>query len=320
MNRLFLFLVFVAVSFGLTAVPYGQFWSAETLSSSSTPSTTPVSSHFEIPEYDEAMQEFQTLSTIDDDVEKTSEPDNVSEMASERPFKMDDHFHNKHGEDWGLYVPIDLSGESTTVRRAAGFGLEKRGADAGTMQMDCLETPEVCKNVGWFQNCLRDARGDHTKVVYINGPLELKVTPVADQNRIESGVKTSWGRPCKVWPFAQRFWHMHPNASSLSQKYDLETDEWPMATMTTPAFVSGRSVPEVSLRCMTGVHNIRGSNQITTFRKCQKHYKAGGKWAHHRNANAAGRCEQLAMGDTYTVDFNFDRFVPWNPNHDFIRE
>ena len=67
------------------------------------------------------------------------------------------------GDDWGLYVPIDIDwdGVKTVVRRAVG--LERRGVNRGVVQMDCLKAPEVCKNVGWYQNCLNDAKGDYKK-------------------------------------------------------------------------------------------------------------------------------------------------------------
>jgi hypothetical protein len=329
MHRLLLFLLLIAVSLGkieLKAVPYGQISSAETLFQSSTPSTTPESTLYNSLQHDEISEDFTPLDSIDNDFDEPFGPDIGSEATSGGSFNMDDHFHNKDGDNWGSYVPIEVNDKSTTVRRASGFGLEKRAFDAGVVQMDCLETPEVCKNAGWFQNCLRGAKGDHTKVTYENGPQEsTKDHPVADANRLESGVLTHPTTPCRLWPLAQRFWHMHPNASQLvheatAKLQTLQTDEWPMTIMKTNKLVFNSPIPEVSLRCMENGHNSRGAQQVLRFRRCQTVYsnkdpKKIGKWAGFRK----GPCQPLALGDTYHVQFNFDRFVAGNPDHDRLR-
>jgi hypothetical protein len=195
MHRLLVFVLLVAVACGLKAVPYGYSWSAETLFSSQTISTTtstiPDSTYYDFSQHYETAQDSSPFEIIDEDNDETS-PDSDSEPSLRKPFDMDEHLHNKDGDDWGLYFPIEVTEESTTVHQTMGFGLRKRGAAMGTVQMDCLDASEVCKNAGWFQNCLHDARGDPTTVTYENCPLELGIVkPVAEENRVQSGVTTS---------------------------------------------------------------------------------------------------------------------------------
>lgn len=294
-----------AVSSGLKAVHFGETRSAETLIPSSSPfsSVVPSSYHPELIENDYMQPEDPLPESIEDHQSIIEQPELNDESLPRRGFKMNDHFHNKVGDDWGLYVPIDLKGEKTVVRRAVG--LEKRGTPRGVLQFDCKLAPQVCKNAGFYQNCIRGAKGDYKKVTYTNGPTEDKRvvgTPQADINRFNSGVSTTWSTPCRAWPFAQRFWHPQDLPKSPVPKNGLQTDEWPMAIMETGDF---GKVPVISLRCMTSTENSAGARQVTNFRRPSGDtYKAGGKWELSR----LGDKEELGLGDTYFVNFNFDRF------------
>jgi hypothetical protein len=298
-----------AVSSGLKAVRFGETRSAETLmpfSSSSmnpTSSITPSFNDPELIEHDYIPPEDPLPELIDDDQMMVEHLELTDEGLPKRRFRMDDHFQNKVGDDWGLYVPIELEGEKTVVRRAEG--LEKRGQARGTIQFDCKLAPQVCMNAGFHQNCIRGAKGDYKKVIYTNGPTEdsrVMGTPQADENRYNSGVSTMWSTPCRAWPFAQRFWHPQDLPKSPVPANGLQTDESPMATMKTGDF---GTVPPISLRCMTSTENKAGARQVTNFRRPEgPTYKKGGKWEKYR----IGGTGELGLGDTYFVKFNFDSF------------
>lgn len=123
------------------------------------------------------------------------------------------------------YVPIGTTQDTTLVRRANG--IEKRAAFRGTMQIDCLEAPEVCQNACWYQNCLMDAQGDATKIKYQDGG---RNTARDNANRLQSGVTTSRGRPCTTWPFGQKFWdtyQFNPNPSKNPRSiWRLMSGQW----------------------------------------------------------------------------------------------
>jgi len=266
----------VAVSSGLKAVPYGQVWSAETLFPSSTPTLLTATKLDEAPKHDETTQNPISHDTIEDNDGKTSPPNAAYGITSEQPFNMDDHFHNKDGDDWGAYVPIDWNNQISVVRRAVG--LERRGVNRGILQMDYLKALEVCKNAGWYQNCLNEAKGDYKKVEYENGPTKAQNSAADIKNRWQSGVLTTWTPPCRAWPFCQRTWHPFANLRKQKlHKKGLETDEWPMASMKNPDFDATASTPQISLRCMTHDQNTAGSNQVMAFGRCWPDYRAGGK-------------------------------------------
>lgn len=301
-----------AASSGLKAVQFGETRSAETLFPSS--SLTSFSSSSIVPslhdprliELNYTKPEVPSPELIEDDQTSIERLGFTDEKSSTRDTDMDDRFHNKDGNDWGPYVPIGVNDGQTQVRQAGpGGGLGKVPGYRGVIQIDCMNAPEVCKNAGFYQNCLRGAKGDFTKVLYTNGPTEDdedEGTPVADKNRFNSGVSTSWSTPCRAWPFAQRFWHPPESVQGPFSKSGLQTDEWPMATMTTGPF---NSKNPRSLRCMTNGENVAGSQEVMNFRRPEgRHYKTGGKWKHHRY----GPEEPLLEGDTYNVNFNFDSF------------
>ena len=180
----------------------------------------------------------------------------------------------------------------------------------GTMQIDCYKAVEVCRNAGYYQNCLRGAAGNNQLVKYYNGPY---TDQFADDNRLNSGVTTDWGTPCNAWPFAQRFWHpQYP--PKKKNKPPLNTDEWPMATMYNQEFDEHATTPHVSLRCMESNENQYGSTAWTNFRSCKGPYntnpknagykKYKGMWARHRE----GLCRDMANGDWFYVNFNLDAF------------
>ena len=299
-----------AVSSGLKAVQFGETRSAETLFPSSSLTSSPSSSIVpslhdpELIEHNYTKPEDPFPDSIEDDQISIEQLELNDESSSSRGANMGDRFHNKDGNEWGPYIPIGVNDGQTHVRQAGpGGGLGQVPGYRGVVQMDCMKAPEVCKNAGFYQNCLRGAKGDYKKVLYTNGPKENdKKTPVADKNRFNSGVSTSWSTPCRAWPFAQRFWHPQELSQGPFKKSGLQTDEWPMATMTTGPF--NRNYP-ISLRCMTNTENRAGSQEVMAFRRPEgPNYKTGGKWKRFR----FGPEEQLLEGDTYNVNFNFDSF------------
>jgi hypothetical protein len=297
-----------AVSSGLTAVPFGELRSAETLFQYSSPS--PFPSPYPTPTTIEPLSHNDTkyVRLLDDeDIDRdVSTAQSVPDHHLVLKLALDNHESpdTRRGDDWGLHFPTGL-GEGRTVVARAG-GLEKRGAFRGVLQMDCKNAPEVCKNAGFYQNCLVGAKGDYTKVLHVNGKRENypdKKTPIADKARYNSGVSTSWSTPCRAWPFAQRFWHLQDTSKNPVPDKGLETDEWPMATMNTGSFNKNRPI---SLRCITHDENVAGSNEVMAFRtlKGGGNYVGRGKWKHHR----IGPEQPLDTDDTYHVDFNFDSF------------
>jgi hypothetical protein len=211
--------------------------------------------------HNDTKQENSPSKTFIDEDGTETQPRLDHHAEPNHGFDMDWHFHNKDGDDWGLYVPINLEDEKTVIRRAVG--LEKRVQARGTLHMDCKNAPEVCKNAGHYQNCLRKAKGNYKSFFYTNSPLETDknargktLTPQANENRSNSEVSLSWSRPCRASPFAQKFWHPQ-DSNSLGPKLDLETDEWPMATMRTGIW--DQLPARVSLRCTTPAGNTAGS-------------------------------------------------------------
>jgi hypothetical protein len=281
MLQLQLIPLLITVTAGLKAVPLGEIRSAETLSSSPSLSTSPAplstltnTDLFLHNDTKQARSPSETL--IDGDETETQSPIDDHAVPN-HGFDMDTHFHNKDGDDWGLYVPIELKGETTVVRRSVW--LEKRAQYCGIVHMDCRKAPEVCMNAGYYQNCMRKAKGNYQSFTYTNGPLEDDEnigTPQANENRYNSGVTTSWSRPCRAWLFAQKFWHPQ-DPKGLGPVLDLRTDEWPMAIMKTG--IVGQMV-SVSLRCMTAAANSAGGREVTDFRRpTGPNYLPGGRWA-----------------------------------------
>lgn len=179
------------------------------------------------------------------------------------------------------------------------------------MQIDCHKAVEVCRNAGYYQNCLKGAAGNNQWVKYYNGGYDSQF---AVDNRLNSGLTTDLGTPCNAWPFAQRFWHPQ-FAPGKPNVPELQTDEWPMATMYNEEFDEHARSPHVSLRCMKQNENGYGSTAWTNFRSCKgpyntdttsksyKKYKA--MWGLHRE----GYCKKnLAKGDWFYVNFNLDAF------------
>ena len=306
-----------AVSSGLKAVQFGETRSAETLFPSSSLTSSPSSSivpilhNPELIEHNYTKREDPSPDSIEDDQISIEQLELTDESLSSRGANMGDRFHNKGGNEWGPYIPIGVNDGQTHVRQAGpGGGLGQVPGYRGVVQMDCMKAPEVCKNAGFYQNCLRGAKGDYKKVLYTNGPKENdKKTPVADKNRYNSGVSTSWSTPCRAWPFAQRFWHPQELSQGPFSDAGLQTDEWPMATMQTGIF---GTVPPISLRCMSNSQNSAGSAQVMNFRRPDgSNYKDKGKWKKYR----PGDSSPLALGDSYFVAFNFDSFPKQGQKH-----
>jgi hypothetical protein len=145
-KMLLIFLIFpiFAVSPGLQAVRFGESKSAETLFPLSSAVPTPPDSF----QHGQTKPDNFPLEPSLDGEAPIVQAEFDHDVPTERKFHMDDHFHNKDGDDWGLYVPIDLDKDTTVVRRAVG--LEKRATYAGVVQMDCMIAREVCKNAGYY--------------------------------------------------------------------------------------------------------------------------------------------------------------------------
>lgn len=193
----------------------------------------------------------------------------------------------------------------------------------GVMQIDCLHAPDICRNAGWYQNCLRGAHGNINAVTYWSGPYD---ETVARANRKNSGVTISKTTPCKGWPFAQKFYH--PQTQGYEEPA-IETDEWPMATFQNSPFNPAAPVPQVSLRCMTYTQNKAGAVAWTNFRRCEGPYEdditSSGykKWKGlYAYGTRNGPCEPLLQNDWFHVNFNFSAFLPrgQNQTQDNIRE
>jgi hypothetical protein len=304
---LFISLPFAASS-GLKAIQFGQTTSAETLFSSTSP-VSPISTEIHSIHPNDGKVSGQLVEIVDDIVEKLSDLDIEDRTTAEAHFNLADVYHGHKGKYWSNYVPVDVISDKTVVRP---LGLERRAKERGILQMNCMEAPDVCRNAGWFQNCLMGAKGDHTKVVYYNGPLGQKN---AAKNRYNSGVTVNWGRACRVWPFAQLFWHPQwdPNATPKQKSQGFQVDEWPMANFILPEFTPNSGSTETSLRCMWGDQNTAGSNQVMDFRRnsATSKYPTGGDRAEFR----WGDQKPLVIGDSFLVQFNFSRFDPSNTDH-----
>ena len=307
LNMLLFLLIFpiFAISSGLQAVRFGESKSAETLFP--LPSATPAQPEsFPI---NQTKEEVLPLEPVLDGEEPIMQAEFDHDARTERKFNMDDHFHNKDGDDWGLYVPIDLHEDTTVVRRAVG--LEKRAAHVGVVQMDCKIAHEVCQNAGYYQNCLMGAKGNYRAVEYINGPSpkgERVPNIGANARRQWSGVSLVWSTPCKAWPFSQKFWD-HSDVAHVNET-SIQTDEWPMATMQGVRYTHnpGQTPPRAALRCMHNSQNSIGGAQVTNFIRGHGPYFHGGPWVRHRPNTLPNT--RIALGDWFNVDFNFDSFTP----------
>ena len=229
----------------------------------------------------------------------------------------------EHGKEHGSYSPGVP--DQAPVATNESHDLHKRQQrtipmDAGVMQIDCLQAPDICKNAGYYQNCIRRAYGNINAVTYRNGPYNERI---ANANRRQSGATLSSGSstPCNGWPFAQKFWH--PQTGGLSQPA-LQTDEWPMASFRNNPF--NPNAPPVSLRCMLSSQNAAGSTAWTNFRNCEGEYDpnpGSSGWRNWRGKYAYGTrngpCLKLIVDDWFRVNFNFSSFDPNKKAHNDLR-
>ena len=182
------------------------------------------------------------------------------------------------------------------------------------MQIDCFLAPDIFKNAGYYQNCIRNAQGNNLLVLYTDGD---RVKTTTDDSRVQSGVTLQGPTPCNGWPFAQRFWHPQNNGIQFPE---LQTDEWPMATFQNAQFNPNAAVPQVSLRCMPYYENNRGSQAWTQFRNCNGPYvanqnsKAWRKWGGKYAWSRQGPCTPMIPGDTFNVNFDFSFYPPRGQN------
>jgi hypothetical protein len=186
MHRLLLSMLLTAVFFGLALLPYGKVWSTETPFPSSAPSPvstqsgfsasspfsisfpTSASTDYELAQRHGTSQDLTSLRPIDDDVDNLSQPEPSNEIAPEQPFQIDGQFHDSDGDISDSDLPVNQTEESTLESRA--LGPKKSGKFRGTAQIDCLRSPLVCMNAGWYQNCFNKAYGNSKKILYSNGP------------------------------------------------------------------------------------------------------------------------------------------------------
>jgi hypothetical protein len=353
MHRLLLGILLIAGFCGLAVLPYSHVWSTETLFPSSTlspvsttsgfstsapfsistPSPSSVSTDYELAQHHGTSQDLMPLQIVDRDVDKLSQHDPSDKIISEQPFEIDDQPYDSNGNISGSAVLVDLMEKRAVEKRATRP--KGKGVFMGVAQINCLETILVCKNAGWYQNCLMGARVDHTKVLYINGRRDpVDDHSFSDDNRYNSGVSTSWATPCNAPPFPQLSYDRWQGPKLTTLKKDkktglmeihwvgLQADEWPMASMYTESFDPNAQVPQVSLRCMNGADNTGGSQSIMNFRRCKGDYKAGGSLEAHRFGAVQGvkQCQHLDEGDTYHVYLNFTMFDPKNATHNDLRK
>jgi hypothetical protein len=230
MHRLLLSILLIAGFCGLAAIPYAKVWSTETLFPSSTPfatfSKTPVPFFYEWFQHDEIKPDILPTQITSKDVDDTLQPQAVNGTVSEQPIDTEDDSKHSDRHLYGLYVPAGETDEHTLVRRSNV--LVKQGVFRGTIQMDCRIAPMVRKNAGYYQNCLRGARGNYKLVTYTNGPNEDSPYPEARKNRYNSGVSTGWATPCNARPFCQISydrWLDDLNNPVYNEEVGLQTDE-----------------------------------------------------------------------------------------------
>jgi hypothetical protein len=179
MLRCLLLLLPLAVATSLKAVPYGETKSAQTLfpppTSSKINDIQHIDIHHRITTGNGAADSLSVLagSGLAEAVDARDRLNMVDEAnVEEEDREFDDMFEEDEDED------------------EDGDDLEKRQARTtpmygGVMQIDCLLAPDICKNAGYYQNCIRQAYGNPSLVTYTNGPYDDTVTRI---NRIRSGV------------------------------------------------------------------------------------------------------------------------------------
>jgi hypothetical protein len=124
-----------------------------------------------------------------------------------------------------------LTEASRLVRRSNLLDAEEAASHANQMQVDCLEGPEICNQVCWFQNCVA---GDVGKVQFPEYAVgfdsatdKARSLEDADRNRLTSGVKTSRGPPCMNWPFGQKFYDTYPFQYQMADLFKEESKKAP---------------------------------------------------------------------------------------------
>jgi hypothetical protein len=124
-----------------------------------------------------------------------------------------------------------LTEASRLVRRSTLLDAEEAASHANQMQVDCLEGPEICNQVCWFQSCVA---GDVGKVQFpeyaigFDGATDkARSMEDADRNRLTSGVKTSRGPPCMNWPFEQKSYDTYPFQHQMADLFKEESKKAP---------------------------------------------------------------------------------------------
>jgi hypothetical protein len=167
MHRLLLSILLAAVFCGLSVLPYGKVWSTEPLFPSSTQSSvstqsgfsvstpfsisypTSASTHYESAQHHETSQDLMPLRSIEDDDGKVGLSDTSNKIVPKQPLEIDEQFHDNDGNISDSDVSMNQTEESTMVRRA--IRPKVNGLFMGVAQLNCLKTPLVCKNAGWYQ-------------------------------------------------------------------------------------------------------------------------------------------------------------------------
>lgn len=296
----------------MKAVPYGETKSAQTLFK---PVTSPTSITIDVNEHFDNHRAplLGDTSTLNLPERAEGEPSLAQELQLGKDFTALDMNHID-GIDGDLEAASPVSENFTSDHEHGVLGKRQVGQYRGIMQIDCYLAPDICKNAGYYQNCMRGAQGNNLHVLYTDGDRNIDTTR---DSRVQAGVTLQGATPCNGWPFAQRFWHPQNNGLELPE---LQTDEWPMATFQHNPFDPLSAVPQISLRCMPRYENNAGSQAWTQFRNCKGPFVANQqtdawrKWRGKYAWSRQGPCRPMRHGDTFNVNFDFSYFPPRGQN------
>jgi hypothetical protein len=261
------------------------------------------------------------ITNDDQTISDAEDLDNGSDPNDGLIVEIEDNV-SRHESEFGLFHATGLNDHQTLARRVNVLQ-GRQVVHRGVMQMNCLEAPEACQNACYFQDCVQGANGDITKYEYKYGDGNPRT---ANLNRVQSGVTTNHGRPCRNWPLAQRFWDSYqfttmPNVISTDPSTSLETDEWPMASMHNEPFDTSAdpSVAQHSLRCITQASNGAGGRMLKDFHRGDASYEGNGIYANLAPGQQRLGQGPIQQGEKFFVNFNFDSFDMTNTTHQRIR-
>lgn len=210
------------------AIPFGQPEPVQTL----------------VPQLDHSPQ------VIEDENATLSDPSQDPEIQNKIQEFFNAYYNQEDEEDDEEaveYFTPNYDSPSELFRRAA--------PDCGTLYFDCSKALTACQNGCYYQNCVNAGQ----TVTYADaGEAAAGQTDPADLNRVKAGTTVSQGTPCRDVPISQKMYDSWPNWNTADP--NLQTDEWPMAQMSQPAFVQGGGVQN-TLRCIKN-----GDNSSTFYR------------------------------------------------------